>query len=185
MRKTVVGLVLLTMFLGLVACSGFEDEEMPTATVVPSPTVTQTLLPTVTLDPCAKTNIAATMKEMVHYYNEFVFTRNMAASLPNNAPSLPLLILDMEKTGLSFSELDLPSCLADLQQTGFNFMNATVIYMGNYMTQSITQEDMDKQITTAQGYQTTFETQSAQLLGITLPTPEGPVQETPTSIATP
>ena len=63
MRKSLLVLLSLAFILGLAACSK-EAEQTLAPTAAPTATLMPTLLPTVTPDPCAKTNIAKTMKDM-------------------------------------------------------------------------------------------------------------------------
>jgi hypothetical protein len=189
MRKSLLGLLAIAFLLGLVGC---KVEETPTPTTAPTATLTPTLLPTVTLDPCAKQQIAAYIKPMTHWMNSFDDTVALASVIPIDPKSFATLsswtplIMDLQKSRRSFVELELPSCLLNLQQEGLDYMNSTVEYLVKFMNQSVqsvTTEELNKAISDSQALRTKYETERAQLLGevFTLPPTAGPANETPSA----
>jgi hypothetical protein len=127
---------------------------------------------------------------MTHWMNIFDDTVALASVTPLDTktnvtlPSWISLIMDLQKSRRSYVELELPSCLLNLQQEGLDYMNITIEYLVKFMTQNITsQEDLDKQIASSQSIRTTYETERAQLLGevFTLPPTAGPANETPSA----
>jgi hypothetical protein len=180
MRKILVGIMVIVVSIGLAACSP-KEVVSPTAAPTTAPTQTATSLPMPTPDPCAKFYIAETIKPMTHWMNAFDDTTALASITMQNSTSWTTLILDLQQSRRNFAELELPSCLQQLQRDGIAYMNETISYLATFM-QGVDPKELSTPIANTQNLRTVYEKEKAQLLGeeFTLLPTTGPANVTPT-----
>jgi hypothetical protein len=185
MKKPIFRVLFFLTLLSLLAVgmAGCGIESLVSEGVVT--TATATLSPTP--DRCAAANVPAEVTRLTRLMNRFDNFSVLAQASPKE--QLVVVALEMYKIQSDAGDLDVPACLAKLQEEQLKFMSTVTAVLTNFLN-GVSAEVLQQQIVISRGLRTNYEVELGKLLGYEyhtptpLPTPTA-TQVTPTSTPAP
>jgi hypothetical protein len=173
MKKTLFGPVaILILMIVLASCgsppaatSAATETAVPEVESSPTATISSTLAPTSTSDPCSLPQLETEVQEVHRHMREFDDASILASNMPRE--QLSSSIADLQRIRREAEDEKTPGCLTDLKAIQVQHMNSVINTLIAFMG-GTDQQTLDQGISLARQQHDQYTLELARILGLTV-----------------